>query len=93
MNTELKEGCSSSSPCAFTTVSFDKFAIISRERFSLTRDQISITLLYFSPAVTRPDWNCWLISDTSASAASMMPAFVGGITISLIPIDTPDFIA
>jgi hypothetical protein len=63
--------------------------IIDLDTRSLARDQISITLLYFSPWVTRPAAYWSSISFTSASALSMSLAFSAGISKSFTPIDEP----
>ena len=59
---------------------------------SLALDHMSITLLYLSPRVTKPESNCFSIALTSFSEASIIPAFSSGITKSLTPIDEPDLV-
>ena len=86
----LNDSCCSSSPSRLTTVSDERFAIIAFATRSLVDAQISITLLYRSPAVTRPDWYCSWISRTSSSASAISVYLAGGTTISSIPTDTPD---
>ena len=68
------------------------FSIIAFATCSLARDQISITLLYLSPLVTRPESNCFSIALTSFSDVSMIFAFSSGITKSLTPIEDPDLV-
>jgi hypothetical protein len=53
-------------------------------------DQMSMTLLYFSPWVTRPEANCSSISFTSASASLDDFALASGMTKSLTPMEAPD---
>ena len=57
---------------------------------SVARDQMSTTLLYFSPWVTRPDAYCVSISPTSACASSMIRPLSAGITKSSTPMEAPD---
>ena len=59
---------------------------------SLALDHMSITLLYLSPRVTKPELNCFSIALTSFSEASIIHAFSSGITKSLTPIDEPDLV-
>ena len=65
-------------------------SIIDRATSSFARDQMSTTLLYFSPWVTSPDAYCDSISFTSDSASPMMVALSSGITKSSTPIEAPD---
>ena len=53
---------------------------------------MSITLLYLSPLVTRPDSNCFSIAFTSFSDASTIEALASGITKSFTQIDEPDLV-
>ena len=55
INTELKEASSSSSPSLLTTTSVEIVSISELATVSFALDQMSITLLYFSPCVTRPE--------------------------------------
>ena len=90
IHTLLKELCSSSSPSRFLTVSLDKLSIMAAPTISLARVQISITLLYFSPWVTRPEANWDSISRISSSASAIISAFSSGITKSSTPMDAPE---
>ena len=53
---------------------------------------MSMTLLYLSPLVTKPESNCFSIALTSFSEESIIFAFSSGITKSLTPIDDPDLV-
>ena len=53
---------------------------------------MSITLLYLSPLVTRPESNCFSIAFTSFSESSITLAFSSGITKSFTPIEEPDLV-
>ena len=55
IKTELKESSSTSSPSEFVTLSLEIVSIRELATASFALDQISITLLYFSPWVTRPE--------------------------------------
>src|SRR5690606_41223921 len=90
MNTELNDGWRSSLPSLLMTGSVDRPSIIDLETRSLARDQMSMTLLYFSPWVTRPEAYCCSISTTSASARPLLSALAFGISKSLTPIDEPE---
>ena len=92
MYTELNEDCSTSSPSGEVACSVLIFSIIAFATCSLALDQISMTLLYLSPLVTRPESNCFSIALTSFSEDSIIPAFSSGITKSFTPIDEPDLV-
>ena len=92
MYIELNESCSASLPSRSMTFSFERLAIMALDTSSLALDQRSITLLYFSPWVTRPEAYCDSISFTSSVAASMMRAFSSGMTKSFTPIETPEMV-
>ena len=92
MNTELNEDCSTSSPSGVCAVSVLIFSIIALATCSFARDHISITLLYLSPLVTRPESNCFSIAFTSFSDESIILALSSGITKSFTPIEDPDFV-
>ena len=55
INTELNESSSTSSPSEFTTLSLEIVSMSELATASFALDQISITLLYFSPWVTKPE--------------------------------------
>ncbi len=86
----LKEDCASSSPSRLITVSVLSVSIIALLTWSLARVQISITLLYFSPWVTKPEANWLSISRISFSDRLMMSAFSAGMTKSSTPIEAPE---
>ena len=65
-------------------------SIIERATMSVARDQMSTTLLYFSPWVTRPEAYWDSISPTSACASSMIVPLSSGMTKSSTPMDEPD---
>ena len=90
--TELNDDCSTSFPSGVLAVSVLIFSIIAFATCSLALDQISITLLYLSPLVTRPESNCFSIALTSFSESSIIFAFCSGITKSFTPIDEPDLV-
>ena len=68
------------------------FSIIALATCSFALDHISITLLYLSPLVTRPESNCFSIAFTSFSESSIIFAFSSGITKSFTPMDEPDLV-
>ena len=90
MNTELNEDWSTVSPSGVLALSVLIFSIIAFATCSLALDQISITLLYLSPLVTRPESNCFSIALTSFSEVSIIFAFSSGITKSLTPMEEPE---
>lgn len=92
MYMELKDSWSTSLPSRSTTFSFERLAIIALDTSSLAFDHRSITLLYFSPWVTRPEAYWLSISFTSSVAALMIRAFSSGMTKSLTPMDTPEMV-
>ena len=92
MYTELKDDCLTLSPSGVLTSSVLIFSIIALATCSLALDQISITLLYLSPLVTKPESNCFSIALTSFSDASIIFAFSAGITKSFTPMDEPDLV-
>lgn len=55
MYIELKDSCSTSLPSRSMTFSFERLAIIALDTSSFALDHKSMTLLYFSPWVTRPE--------------------------------------
>ena len=67
--------------------------IISSAIFSVTLAHISITLLYRSPWVISPFPYCFCTSITSCSASLIISAFLDGMCISAMHMDTPDFVA
>ncbi|MNO82922.1 hypothetical protein D3C76_742080 [compost metagenome] len=92
MYIELKDSCSTSLPSRSMTFSFERLAIIALDTSSFAFDHKSMTLLYFSPWVTRPEAYWLSISFTSSVAVPMMRAFSSGITKSLTPIETPEMV-
>ena len=92
MYTELKEDCSTFLPSGVSTVSVLIFSIIAFATCSFALDHMSITLLYLSPRVTKPESNCFSIALTSFSESSIILAFSSGITKSFTPIEEPDLV-
>ena len=89
MYTELKDFSSSSSPPRSSTRSRPMPSIMALETSPSARDQMSTTLLYFSPWVTRPELYWSSISSTSRRASSMIRPLSSGITKSSMPMDAP----
>ena len=92
MYTELNDCSSSSLPSARETCRCEMPFIIASETRPSARDQMSTTLLYFSPWVTRPELYWSSISSTSRCASSMMRPLSSGITKSSMPMDAPDIV-
>ncbi|MOA10790.1 hypothetical protein D3C78_1306960 [compost metagenome] len=92
MYIELKDSCSTSLPSRSMTFSFERLAIIALDTSSLALDHKSMTLLYFSPWVTRPEAYWLSISFTSSVALPMMRAFSSGMTKSFTPMETPEMV-
>ena len=69
IKTELNESLITTFPSESVISSEEILSIIDLAIISLALDQMSITLLYFSPLVTRPDANWASISFTSFSAS------------------------
>ena len=92
INTELKDFWSTEFPSLSSTFSVEIVSIKELATFSFALDQISITLLYFSPCVTRPDEYWDSISFTSVSALEMISSLSVGITQSSTQIEDPDFV-
>ena len=92
MKTELKESVVTRFPSESFTSSVEILSIIALAIISLALDQISMTLLYFSPLVTRPEANWASISLTSFSASITYFSFSSGITKSSIHKEAPDFV-
>src|SRR6218665_3718388 len=90
---ELKDSCETCWPWRSVTCSLDSWAIISVDTSAPALPQISTTLLYRSPAVTRPETYCCSNSLTSRSERSMMPAFCGGTSMSSMAIEMPARVA
>src|SRR5690606_36967669 len=92
INTELKEDCCSSLPSRLITVSLEIPSIIDLATKSLAREQISITLLYFSPCVPKPEAYWVSISFTSGSGRAKISGLASGIGKSFTPMDEPDLV-
>ncbi len=93
MKMEFMESSSTSVPSLATFRVLPMCCIMALATCSLVRDQMSTTLLYRSPAVTRPETYWFWISTTSCSASSRMRFFSAGTTRSSIPMDTPALVA
>ena len=92
MNTELKDFWSTEFPSLSLTFSVEIVSIKEPATFSFALDQISITLLYFSPWVTNPDEYWDSISFTSDSALEIISSLSKGIWQSSTHIDDPDLV-
>ena len=92
INTELKDFWSIEFPSLSSTFSVEILSIKESATASLALVQISITLLYFSPWVTKPEEYCDSISFTWVSASVISSAFSSGITQSSTQIEDPDFV-
>ena len=90
MKIELNDAIFSFSPRILVPSSTERFFIIAFPTSSAAPCQISTTLLYFSPLVTRPFWNWLWISSISFSAFAMMVFFSSGMSMSSTHTDEPE---